>query len=45
MHFVATQYEKKILQKTQVCLNRTQEHKNQTANSTIYYLARGFEGL
>ena len=35
----------KILQETQVCLNRTQEHKHQTANRTIYYLARGFEGL
>ena len=26
MHFVATQFEKKILQEVQVCLDRTQEH-------------------
>ena len=46
MHFSATQYEKKILQEAQVCLNRTQEHKTQTADNTIqFYLAKGFEGL
>ena len=28
-YFVATQYEK-ISEEAQVCLNRTQEHKNQT---------------
>ena len=28
-----------------MCLNRTQEHKTQTADSTIFYLAMGFEGL
>ena len=45
--FLATQY-KKILQEEQVCLNRTQEHKNQTVDNskyTIFYLAKGFEGL
>ena len=45
MHFSATQSEKKILQEAQVCLNRTQEHKTQTAGYTIFYLAKGFEGL
>ena len=35
----------KILQEAQVCLNRTQEHKTQTADKTIFYLAKGFEGL
>ena len=45
MHFLATQYEKKILQEAQVCLNRTQEHKNQTADDAIFYLAKGFEGV
>ena len=45
MRFVATQYEKKILQEAHVCLNRTQEHKNQTADNTIFYLVKGFEGL
>ena len=40
MHFSATQYEKKILQEAQVCLNRTQEHKIQTADNTIFYLQR-----
>ena len=45
MHFLATQYEKKILEEAQVCLNRTQEHKTQTADNTISYLAKGFEGL
>ena len=31
-----------------MCLNRTQEQKNQTADNskyTIFYLAKGFEGL
>ena len=28
-----------------MCLNRTQEHKAQTADKTIFYLAKGFEGL
>ena len=28
-----------------MCLNRTQEHKTQTADNTIFYLAKGFEGL
>ena len=45
MHFSVTQYEKKILQEAQVCLNRTQEHITQTADNTIFYLAKGFEGL
>ena len=36
---------KKILQEAQVCLNHTQEHKTQTADNTIFYLAKGFEGL
>ena len=31
MLFVATQYEQKILQETQVCINRTQKHTYQTA--------------
>ena len=44
MHFVATQY-KKILQETQVYLNRTQEHKHQTANRTIYYLSMALKDL
>ena len=45
MHFSVTQYEKKILQEAQVCLYRTQEHITQTADNTIFYLAKGFEGL
>ena len=45
MHFSVTQYEKKILQEAQVCLNRTQEHITQTADNTIFYLAKGFERL
>ena len=45
MHFSATQYDKKVLQEAQVCLNRTLEHKTQTADSTIFYFAKGFEGL
>ena len=45
VHFSATQYEKKILQEADVCLNRTQEHKTQTADNTIFYLAKCFEGL
>ena len=44
MHFSATQYEKNS-QEAQVCLNCTQEHKPQTAGNTIFYLAKGFEGL
>ena len=28
-----------------MCLNRTQEHKIQTADNTIFYLAKGFEEL
>ena len=28
-----------------MCLNHTQEHKTQTADNTIFYLAKGFEGL
>ena len=28
-----------------MCLNRTQEHITQTADNTIFYLAKGFEGL
>ena len=43
MHFSATQYEKKILQEAQVCLNRTQEHKTQTADNTISILRRALE--
>ena len=45
VHFLATQY-KKILQEAQVCLNRTQEPQNQTAdnsNYTIFYLAKGLK--
>ena len=34
MHFLATQY-KKILQEAQVCLNRPQEQKNQTADNLV----------
>ena len=45
MHFLATQYEIRGPQEAQVCLNRTQELKNQTADNTILYLAKGFEGL
>ena len=41
MHFIATQYEKKILQRPKCAQNRTQEHKNQTANSTKYLILRG----
>ena len=44
MHFQPLSM-KKNLQETQVCLNRTQEHKTQTADNTIFYLAKGFEGL
>ena len=44
MHFQPLSM-KKILQDAQVCLNRTQEHKIQTADNTIFYLAKGFEGL
>ena len=36
---------KKNLQEAQMCLNRTQEHKNQTDDYTIFYLAKGFEGV
>ena len=36
---------KKILQEAQVFLNRTQEHKTQISDNTIFYLAKGFEGL
>ena len=28
-----------------MCLNRTQEHITQTADNTIFYLAKGFEGF
>ena len=28
-----------------MCLYRTQEHITQTADNTIFYLAKGFEGL
>ena len=28
-----------------MCLNRTQEHINQTADNTTLYLAKAFEGL
>ena len=28
-----------------MCLNRTQEHITQTADNTIFYIAKGFEGL
>ena len=28
-----------------MCLNRTQEHITQTADNTIFYLAKGFERL
>ena len=44
MYFLATQYAK-ISQEAQMCLNRTQEHKNQTADDTIFYFAKGFEGV
>ena len=47
MNFLATQ-NKKFLQEAQVCLNRTQEHKSQTADNskyTIFYLVKDFEGL
>ena len=43
--FSVIQYEKKILQEAQVCLHRTQEHITQTADNTIFYLAKGFDRL
>ena len=45
MHFSVTLYQKKILLEPQVCLNRAQEQITQTADNTIFYLAKGFEGL